>query len=101
MKIDIHDTDTEKGMNITLDRVSNLILDDKPFLLVSAEYEGPTGPQIIGTCTVKSEKEELDLINAIVIVMESPGPFNRILSAAVQKCALRIATGKIGKYNKK
>ena len=101
MKTEIHDCATEKGRKVTLDRISNVILDDKPFLLVSASVDGPNGPELVGICTIKSKEDEQDMVDALVTVMESPGPFNRILSAAVQKCALRIAIGNAGKYKEK
>jgi len=100
MKVDkqIEDYTTRKGKDLSMEKITNAMLDGTPYLMVSAPRQtGPHDTEAIGICTASGPEEMVGITMTLVELMDGPGPFEDIIMAAVTIRTARILSKTIKK----
>jgi len=94
----IEDHGTERGRQMTFDKVSNLLIDGTPYLLIAAPVPIPGEPdgvaEVAGICTAKTPKEVIEITMVLVELMDCEGPFKDIVTGAMTVRTLNILNKK-------
>lgn len=98
VKKQIEDHSTERGRQITFDKVSNILIDGTPYLLIAAPVpipgEADGVKEVAGICTAKTPQEMMEIAMVLVELMDCEGPFKDIVTGAMTVRTLNILNKK-------
>ena len=87
----IEDIGTKRGQDLTMEKITNAMLDGTSYMMISAPTQtGPGEYESLGICTAKGSDEMSGITTTLVELMDGSGPFCDIIMAAVTIRTLKI-----------